>query len=582
MTQIRKILVFLSLILSFASCDFTDDGPKTDIYTVGYKMLPKYLVENELPTDSLLRGITRYAMFSRVDKHPESVMCNLDNIYAKLHKKGSGDGLFTDIILAKAVVSADRLADTITLDYIRQAIPQIELETTPDGVMRRYTTAAYAALLTSSEEGNEMTINLCQNAIKFQRLHPECQTHPEIYNYLGQAAYENGETEITMTTISKALELAHTTGNKRQEARAYATLARGFRSEGLFLQEKMTAEKAFNLAKNIPVGETKTLAARVMGWAYEDQQQLDSALYYLNLAHKISDSVHLQSVARDILENDINRIKRNGCRQPDSTLASRAQYLQEYTKVLIDMGRVETLENDIQPALSRNRTIMFYAIGICLLISLLSLTGIYIFRNYQRKLHAEKDAHLEGIAARLRNVTSQYRTTSEKLEEVKSRLSSAEENREQLTQKILAMEDRLSDKEGELKDANTRLSNKQAFIASLQEEQKEQEQRMQEINRRFAHKEFNLEEAVSNPRHFARDFLAVHPDFERALKERSTNISSHDVLLCILIVLDVSKDNIASVLKIRPESLNVARHRLRTKLGLSRYDNLYTILRSHL
>ena len=35
-------------------------------------------------------------------------------------------------------------------------------------------------------------------------------------------------------------------------------------------------------------------------------------------------------------------------------------------------------------------------------------------------------------------------------------------------------------------------------------------------------------------------------------------------------------------MKIRPESLNVARHRLRSKLGLTRYDNLYTILRSHL
>ena len=164
-----------------------------------------------------------------------------------------------------------------------------------------------------------------------------------------------------MATLSKALELAQTTGNTTQEARVYAILSRGFRDQGLFLQEKMTAEKAFNLSRTIPIGETKCLAARVMGWAYEDRQQLDSALIFLNLAYEISDSVHMHSKAKDILENDINRLRQHGCRQPDSMFAARAQALQEYTKVLIDINKAETLKDNVEPQISRNRAIMFYA-----------------------------------------------------------------------------------------------------------------------------------------------------------------------------------------------------------------------------
>ena len=521
-------------------------------------------------------------MLSRVHNDFHATLSSLDRIYKEQQSRGAGKDPLTDISLGQATVTADRLPDSIVCGYVCAVMGQMEHGVAPSSVITRYTMAAYATLLSGTETSNGLTAELCRKAINYTNLHSDVQERPEIYLYLGQASYENGDMKTSMATLSKALELAQTTGNTTQEARVYAILSRGFRDQGLFLQEKMTAEKAFNLSRTIPIGETKCLAARVMGWAYEDRQQLDSALIFLNLAYEISDSVHMHSKAKDILENDINRLRQHGCRQPDSMFAARAQALQEYTKVLIDINKAETLKDNVEPQISRNRAIMFYAIGICLAVCILSLIGFYFFRKHQKRIQAEKDAHLEGITARLRNITSQYRSTSERLEEVRERLSTAEEYREQLARQIRVMENKLTDKEDELQETKTRLSNKQAFITSLQEEHKEQEERLQEINRRFAHKEFNLAEAVSNPRHFARDFLAVHPHFELARKERSSNISSRDVLLCILIVLDVSKEDIADVMKIRPESLNVARHRLRSKLGLTRYDNLYTILRSHL
>ena len=582
MMPIRKITVFFVFILSLAACDKTTNATHEDISQMDYAALTDFLAHETIPADSFPRAIARYAMLSRVHNDFHATLSSLDRIYKEQQSRGAGKDLLTDISLGKAIVTADRLPDSIVCGYVCAVMGQMEHGVAPSSVITRYTMAAYATLLSGTETSNGLTAELCRKAINYTNLHSDVQERPEIYLYLGQASYENGDMKTSMATLSKALELAQTTGNTTQEARVYAILSRGFRDQGLFLQEKMTAEKAFNLSRTIPIGETKCLAARVMGWAYEDRQQLDSALIFLNLAYEISDSVHMHSKAKDILENDINRLRQHGCRQPDSMFAARAQALQEYTKVLIDINKAETLKDNVEPQISRNRAIMFYAIGICLAVCILSLIGFYFFRKHQKRIQAEKDAHLEGITARLRNITSQYRSTSERLEEVRERLSTAEEYREQLARQIREMENKLTDKEDELQETKTRLSNKQAFITSLQEEHKEQEERLQEINRRFAHKEFNLAEAVSNPRHFARDFLAVHPHFELALKERSSNISSHDVLLCILIVLDVSKEDIADIMKIRPESLNVARHRLRSKLGLTRYDNLYTILRSHL
>ena len=582
MMPIRKITVFFVFLFSLAACDKTTNALDEDISQLDYAALTDFLANETIPTDSFPRFIARYTMLSRVHNDFHATLSSLDRIYKEQTRRGAGKGLLTDISLGKAIASADRLPDSVVCGYVRAVMGQIEHGVSPSSVITRYTMAAYATLLSGTETSNELTAELCQKAINYANLHSDVQERPEIYTYLGQASYENGDMKTSMATLSKALELAQATGSTTQEARAYATLSRGFRDQGLFLQEKMTAEKAFNLSRTIPIGETKCLAARVMGWAYEDQQQLDSALIFLNLAYEISDSVHMHSKAKDILENDINRLRQHGCRQHDSLSASHALALQEYTKVLIDIYKAETLKKNVEPEISRSRAIMYYAIGTSLAVCIFSLIGFYFFRKHQKRIQDEKDAHLEGITARLRNITSQYRSTNERLEEVRERLSTAEEYRDQLARQIKEMETRLTDKEGELQEAKTRLSNKQAFITSLQEEHKEQEEKLQEINRRFAHKEFNLAEAVSNPRHFARDFLAVHPHFEQALKERSSNISSHDVLLCILIVLDVSKEDIANVMKIRPESLNVARHRLRSKLGLTRYDNLYTILRSHL
>ena len=123
-------------------------------------------------------------------------------------------------------------------------------------------------------------------------------------------------------------------------------------------------------------------------------------------------------------------------------------------------------------------------------------------------------------------------------------------------------------------------SNDESDLKMFRERDRETKADLKEIQSRFINKDFNIDDAYADPELFTRLFLSAHPNFERALKERAPSVSQHDTLLCILIVLDVPKEEVARVLKIRPDSINVARHRLRKRLNLTREENLFTWLRT--
>jgi DNA-binding CsgD family transcriptional regulator len=74
-------------------------------------------------------------------------------------------------------------------------------------------------------------------------------------------------------------------------------------------------------------------------------------------------------------------------------------------------------------------------------------------------------------------------------------------------------------------------------------------------------------------------FNQVYNDFYERLMNRFPNISSNDRKLCAFLRLNMSSKEICAITRQSPNSLNVARARLRKKLGL---DNSETSLVSFL
>lgn len=69
-------------------------------------------------------------------------------------------------------------------------------------------------------------------------------------------------------------------------------------------------------------------------------------------------------------------------------------------------------------------------------------------------------------------------------------------------------------------------------------------------------------------------FEKVHNNFFVSLKERFPDLSSGDLKICTFIKLKLSTKEISSIMGISPQSVNVARYRLRKKLGLHNEESL--------
>lgn len=69
-------------------------------------------------------------------------------------------------------------------------------------------------------------------------------------------------------------------------------------------------------------------------------------------------------------------------------------------------------------------------------------------------------------------------------------------------------------------------------------------------------------------------FEEVHHDFFSRLCEKFPDLGASDLKLCALIRLNMNVKQSASILRISPDSVKVARHRLRKKFGLQTEDNL--------
>lgn len=84
----------------------------------------------------------------------------------------------------------------------------------------------------------------------------------------------------------------------------------------------------------------------------------------------------------------------------------------------------------------------------------------------------------------------------------------------------------------------------------------------------------------SNRGQFQRVFNAVNPNFVADLLHDFPTLTDTDELICMLIYLNHRSDEIATYLNISKASVNTARYRIRTKLNLSKTDNLDTFLQS--
>lgn len=71
-----------------------------------------------------------------------------------------------------------------------------------------------------------------------------------------------------------------------------------------------------------------------------------------------------------------------------------------------------------------------------------------------------------------------------------------------------------------------------------------------------------------------------HQEFVKRLQDQYNQLTSNDIRLCSLILLDLNTKEMATILNIEPSSVKMSKNRLRKKLQLSKEENLHGFLKS--
>jgi DNA-binding CsgD family transcriptional regulator len=96
---------------------------------------------------------------------------------------------------------------------------------------------------------------------------------------------------------------------------------------------------------------------------------------------------------------------------------------------------------------------------------------------------------------------------------------------------------------------------------------------MQEILREM---KSNIDNTVWNE--FEVRFQQVHQEFYQKLMQKYPDLTPNEIKICAFLKLNMTSKDISAITFQSVKSLEVARHRLRKKMGIDRDDNLVSVL----
>ena len=203
----------------------------------------------------------------------------------------------------------------------------------------------------------------------------------------------------------------------------------------------------------------------------------------------------------------------------------------------------------------KQRTLIFTWLLVGLLFAILLVGGMYM-RQRQRFLRQVSNARLSQISGLLQ-AQQELKEKNESLQEMQEELRQSNEAlfkaKQELSQHNASLTQELHTTSNQLKEVSSRLDavSKQKVVTDL---------RM-----KISTQIFNSDKEAE----FRRSFTAFYPNYIPALHRLSPDITRTDELIAMLIILELSSDEIGLTLGISRIGVNKARSRMRKRLGLA-------------
>lgn len=407
--------------------------------------------------------------------------------------------------------------------------------------------------------------------------------------------------------FNKGLELAQSIGYKNGEAMCAGFIGSCYEKLSLYDKAIVYQNASLDLFKELEHASGLALAHENLGSIYEDMENFDKALTYFEKALFFTNAktdtdryINIRNNIADIRRKtgDFNRaldesqkvlelaLKHRNQHQIESAYKDISKVLYElkaYQKAFLNLklsdsinevilqdqnrqqinalqslydaktknARIEVLLKENEIGKVQNRVLW---LGVILLFTLAG--GSYFYQRNHKKQQLKISSYKQKVLeAELENKRMEQQNMAREIELKTSSLSNYSLNLAQRNKTLTTIARTLTNIKGRKQmDIDQKLTELVAEITKEVSEKREWEQ-------------------------FMEYFGQIHPLFIKKLQQCSnSNISASELRLCMLIKLNMTSIEIAEVLKVTPDSIRVARYRLRKKLPIDKGQKLGVFL----
>lgn len=361
------------------------------------------------------------------------------------------------------------------------------------------------------------------------------QCTAKIYENIGSIYEDLEKYDSAYYYFRNALELNEQTGERLARIEILNNLGDVLRKTGHYPESIIQTRKAQLLALELNDQRQMSGANRDIAKAYHLMGKNDSAFIYLELS-------------REYLLNTYS-----------GENSKQVALLQTVYDIEKKNHEIERLQND-------RKTTGIITAAIVIVVALLIVLGLLIISRQRLKIKNEQmlslqhrqifETEKELMEAALENKQLQEGKLKEELESRSKELSTYTLHIIQKNQLLEELRLRLDEM---VKD-------------DKRDQKKQLKQLLQQINHSFNHDQYWVE--------FRNIFEQVHQAFFDNLRKYCDSLTANDLRLVALLKMNISSNDIATLLGISQDSLRVVRYRLRKKLNLQQGESLTTFIQS--
>ena len=368
-----------------------------------------------------------------------------------------------------------------------------------------------------------------KRALSYSRAAHDVVSLTKIYENLGSIFEDEARYDSAYYYYNEALTLARQTHDQIGQIEIINNLGDVFRKTGRYQQGMKLSRQAMQLSQQ--KGELYQLSAalRDMAKTYRLLQQPDSAYTYIEQSRDLTDSIYAAENTRQIT-------------------------------LLQTLYEVERKDGEIEQLNTQKRIDLIVIIATSVVLLLIGILGAVIISRQRLKIRSEQERNRQSQRIfGTQNELMQVALKNKQLEEenLKSQLESKSKELTTHTLQIIQKNQVLEELKNDL-------------TAILNDDKRDQKKQLRQLTEKIS-LSFNRDKYWDD---FRGIFDQVHPHFFNQLAQQFPDLTATDLRLIALLKMNISSADVATLLGISPDSLRVARYRLRKKIGLAEGESL--------